>query len=198
MVLGFSGAATVPQVLGGTLAEFGCARVTKVQDIEEALRDTILGNYLLLKGSPAVWAVRNRSGPASPEMIGIHSPPDHVWGLELRGCPDLACPWGPGDTKWDCKDPHDKAVATCRRCGLKATIRRTQDLPHISNWGRAHPLIYRSRFPLTIEEFQLAVTNGAKQPPPNADQGIRKRKPSVDDGSSAGPFKLARTRSSQL
>ncbi|KZP26430.1 hypothetical protein FIBSPDRAFT_949312 [Athelia psychrophila] len=193
VVLAFSGSSTVPQVLGGTLAEFGCARLTKEQDVEHALRDTIIGNYLLLKGSPPVWAVRNRQGPARAEMIGVHSPPDHVWGLELRGCPTAGCPWGPGDTKWTSTDPHNKAIAFCRRCKEKATIHREQDLPHVKRWGSAHPLIYRSRFPLTVEEVQIVMTKGKRIPAEAPGEGNRKRKQSQIDAGMAGSSKMPKT-----
>lgn len=173
MIVAFSGGATIPQVVGSSLSEFAAARLTKVQSPEDALRDNFIGNFGLLKGCPPVVMMRNRDGPVVAQMIGVNSPPDHPWGLELRGCPDKACPWAPGDTRWDCKAPHRKATGKCQRCNLKTVIWRETDLPHVKSWGTAHPLIFKSRFPLTLEEFELSLR---PEPIPGEKNGTLKRK----------------------
>lgn len=159
MIVGFSGASTIPHVVGHSLASFISARVLEDLAPEAALRNTIVNDVTLLKSSPCVFIVPGPADATRPvaTQIGHHHPPDRVWGVELELCGTENCSWSFGDSLWDSSEPFDKARLFCVRCKRKShVIYRDFDLPSVQPWGASHPRVFRSVFPLPLSELCIA------------------------------------------
>lgn len=156
MVVGFAGASTIPHVVGHTLSRFAASRVIECLAPEEALRNTIVTDISLLKGTPCVFIVPGKSGPPVATQIGHHHPPDRVWGIDLEKCPNKGCLWAPGDSLWTSTPPFNTGRMFCLRCKKNSpTIVLQVDLPSVSRWSEAHPRVYRSVFPLPEKEIEI-------------------------------------------
>lgn len=170
MVLGFSGASTIPHIVGHSLASFAAARAIEELAPEEAIRNTIVNDTTSMKSTSYVYVTPglNPSDPPVAIQLGCHCPPDNVWGVELPRCVNLDCDWAPADSVWDSMPPFKKARASCLRCTkVSSTIWRELDLPSISPWGPSHPRAFKSVFPLPLAELNVLKTIGT-QPERNA------------------------------
>lgn len=156
MVVGFSGASTIPHVVGHSLSRFAACRIIEGLGPEEALRNTVVTDITLLKGTPCVFIVPDQDGKPVATQIGHHHPPDRVWGVDLEQCTNENCVWAPGDSKWNSPEPFKKARMICLRCGKPSpTIVLALDLPSIRPWSDSAPRVYRSVFPLPLREVDI-------------------------------------------
>lgn len=128
------------------------------QSLHDAVQGTIVSDVTTLMNTPAVLIQRDDMGRAVAIQIGYHHPPDRPWGIDVRGCPDPNCPWAPGESDWVSEPPFDMATVTCLCCGKSATIWRELDMPHIEEWGPANNHVFRSRFPLSHDDWIIAET----------------------------------------
>jgi hypothetical protein len=155
MVVGFSGASTIPHfVTSGLVKLITEIAVDRERNVWDALGRTMANDATLLKHSPVTVIYRDVNDKVISRAFGFHTPPVRVWGCDFSYCGTRECNPMPRDVYFKTKGSGEaqKVRQRCLKCGWKSDWKSIQDFDFLQQWDASHALVYWHNFPLTNQQ----------------------------------------------
>lgn len=149
-VIGFAGNSTIPILTVHALSRLVSeAFIGDSKSFTEVLTRSVVSDHTLLKQN-CVVAIFKENGETKKWGIAAHETPLRPWGLAVGHCGGSGCTGGPRSVQFMTK--KDKVRAVCSKCQWRSRWLSKESLDFVHQWSKAHPLVYRHDFPLSVAQ----------------------------------------------